>query len=45
MRTKFEELDIKQEKEVEGYYSKRAVFMWCLVIIVCAIGYIRWNIL
>ena len=46
MRTEFEELDVVvQEKEVDGYYGKFAIFMWCLIIVVSVIGFIRWNVL
>ena len=44
MRTGFEELDVVQEKEADGYYSKRAVVMWCLIGIVIIVGYVKWNV-
>jgi hypothetical protein len=46
MRTEFEELDpVVQEKEVEGYYDRRAVIIWSLSVIIGLIGIIRWNII
>ena len=36
---------MKQEREVEGYYNKRAVIIWSLVVVISLIGIIRWNVL
>jgi len=44
MRTGFEELDIVQEKESEGYYGKRAAIIWGLTLVTLFVGYIRWNV-
>lgn len=48
MRTEFEELDVvpvEQEREVEGYYDKRAIILWVLILIISLIGFIRWELL
>lgn len=48
MRTEFEELDVvpvKQEKEIEGYYSKKAAIIWSLVVVISLIGIVRWHVL
>jgi hypothetical protein len=45
MRTEFEELDpVVQEKEVKGYYDRRAVIIWSLVVVISLIGIIRWQV-
>jgi hypothetical protein len=48
MRTEFEELDVvpvEQEKEVEGYYGKKAVIIWSLVVVISLLGILRWHVL
>jgi hypothetical protein len=47
MRTEFEELDavpVEQEKEIEGYFDRRAAIIWGLAIVIGTIGFIRWNV-
>jgi hypothetical protein len=46
MRTEFEELDIVvQEKEVTGYYDKRGIILWGLIVVISLIGIFRWHVL
>jgi len=48
MRTEFEEVDVvpvEQEKEVNGYYDKRAIILWVLIVTISLIGILRWHVL
>ena len=45
MRTEFEELDVKQECKVKGYYKKYVVIIWSLVIAISFMGFIRLDAL
>jgi hypothetical protein len=45
MRTEFEELDVVQEKESDGYRDKFAMVMYGLILVTLIVGFIRWNVL
>ena len=33
-----------QEREIEGYFSKYAIFICSLTLIIVSIGFLRWNV-
>jgi hypothetical protein len=33
-----------QEREIEGYFGKFAMFMCSLTLIIVSIGFLRWNL-